>query len=229
VPRVSVSALVVTVETLLESNFVQTVTPSHLVDLLPRPAGRNSLLAWNAVVIAVAVLFTAACAQVSIPLGFTPVPLTLQTFAVLLSGAVLGPRRGAASQAAYWAVGALGAPFYSAGEGGWDAATGATAGYLAGFVVAAFVAGWMSERGNDRNFVTSLSTMVFASAVIYACGAVWLSWSLGIPVANGERNAIALGVAPFLPGDALKIVAASAVAPGLWALAYSGTARNRPK
>lgn len=202
---------------------MQTLTPTHLVDLLPRPSERNRLLLWNASVVAAAVAVTAVCAQVSIPLGFTPVPLTLQTFAVLLSGAALGPRRGALAQALYWCVGAVGLPVFSDGSGGWDAASGATFGYLAGFVLAAVTVGWLSGRGNDRNVVSSLSAMVLATSLIYVCGALWLSRSLGIPLATGERNAISLGVAPFLAGDAIKVLAASLVAPGVWALAQPRT------
>ena len=101
-------------------------------------------------------LLTALAAQITIPLGFTPVPITGQTFAVLLAGGVLGANRGALSMGLYVALGAIGLPFYAEGSGGWTAATGATAGYLVGFVVAAFVVGKMAEHGQDRTLSTSI-------------------------------------------------------------------------
>jgi len=193
-----------------------TTTPATLIDILPRPARRETVVVRDAVLVVAATLFTAASAQVSIHLGFTPVPLTLQTFAVLVSGAALGMKRGAASQLLYWACGAAGLPFYANGAGGWKTATGATFGYLVGFVVAAAIVGHLAERGHDRNVLTSLSSMVFSSVVIYTLGSLWLAHSIGVPVANGDKNAISLGVAPFLAGDLLKIAAAALVTPTIW-------------
>jgi biotin transport system substrate-specific component len=195
-----------------------TTTPATLIDVLPVPSRREAAVARNVVLVVAATLFTAASAQVSIHLGFTPVQLTLQTFAVLVSGATLGMKRGAASQVLYWACGAVGLPFYANGGGGWETATGATFGYLAGFVAAAAIVGHLAERGHDRNVLTSLSGMVFSSVVIYTFGALWLSHSVGVPVANGDKNAISLGVAPFLAGDLLKIIAAAFVTPALWSI-----------
>ena len=163
-------------------------------------------------------LLTALAAQVKFHLGFTPVPITGQTFAVLLAGGTLGLSRGAASQALYWVMGLVGLPFFAGGESGWESGTGATMGYLAGFVVASALIGYMAERRADRNFVTSLAAMTMGSVVIYAMGALWLAIDLGIPVANGEDNALALGVTPFLAGDALKILIASAITPSAWLL-----------
>jgi biotin transport system substrate-specific component len=158
-------------------------------------------------------LATAALAQVSIPLGFTPVPITGQTLAVLLSGAVLGSKRGAASQALYVALGAIGLPFYSEASGGWDVATGATAGYLVGFVVAAFAIGRLAERGQDRHVETAIPAFLLGSAIIYAFGATWLSRNLDVPFADGDPSALSLGVTPFLVGDALKVIIASVALP----------------
>jgi len=193
-----------------------TTTPATLLDVIPVPSRREAAVVRNVVLVVAATLFTAASAQVSIHLGFTPVPLTLQTFAVLVSGAALGMKRGAASQLLYWACGAAGLPFYANGSSGWKTATGATFGYLVGFVVAAAIVGYLAERGHDRNVLTSLSSMVFSSVVIYTLGALWLAHSIGVPVANGDKSAISLGVAPFLAGDLLKIVAAALVTPALW-------------
>jgi len=177
-----------------------------LSDLVPLRFARRGTIARDAVLVVGFALFTALAAQVSIPLGFTPVPLTGQTFAVLLAGSVLGMRRAVASQGLYWAMGLVGLPFYASGEGGWSKGTAAIVGYLA-------------ERRNDRNFVSSMSAMAMATVAIYACGATWLSIHLNIPFAAGETNAISLGVTPFLVGDVLKMALAGAIAPAVWALA----------
>jgi biotin transport system substrate-specific component len=169
-------------------------------------------------------LFTALAAQITIPLGFTPVPITGQTFAVLLAGGVLGASRGALSMGLYVALGAIGLPFYAEGTGGWTAATGATMGYLAGFVMAAYVVGKMAEHGQDRKLATSLPAFLAGSLIIYGFGAIWLAFDLGLPVTAdaGEQSAISLGVAPFLVGDMLKALLAGALLPAAWALADDG-------
>jgi len=165
------------------------------------------------------VLLTAGAAQVSIPLGFTPVPVTGQTLAVLLIGATLGARRAVASQALYWLAGAVGLPFYANGEGGWEAATGATFGYFVGFVVAAGLVGRLAERGQDRSLLTSFTAMVAGTAVIYVFGVSWLAYSLGLPLYAGDGNdAFTYGLAPFLMGDLVKLVIAAALTPTVWAL-----------
>ncbi len=188
--------------------------PTTLLDLLERSRVRD------AVAVVGFALLTAVAAQITIPLGFTPVPLTGQTFAVLLAGGVLGSRRGALSMGLYVLLGAVGLPFYADGEGGWTAATGATAGYLVGFVLAAFVVGLLAERGQDRRLSTSIPALLAGSAVIYACGAGWLAYHLGLPLtaAAGEPSAISLGVAPFLVGDVMKALLAGALLPATWAL-----------
>lgn len=188
-----------------------------LGDLVVTTHTRIQRLVRDAVLVSMAVLFTAASAQISIPLGFTPVPLTLQTFAVLLSGAVLGMRRGALGMGLYWVAGLVGLPFYQGGKGGWSEGTGATMGYLVGFIVAAAVVGMLAERRHDRTFTTSLPAMVMGSAIIYAFGASWLAFHLNIGLAVGDPNAIELGVAPFLVGDALKTLAAAACTSTVWA------------
>ncbi len=161
-----------------------------------------------------AALLTAAAAQVSIPLPFTPVPVTGQTFAVLLAGTALGSRLGTASQVLYVALGALGMPFYSDASGGWEVATGATGGYLVGFIVAAFVLGSLAERRQDRSILTAVPAMLMGTAIIYGLGASWLAVSLGVSLAD----AVELGVAPFLIGDTVKLAAAGLLLPGTWQL-----------
>ena len=195
--------------------------PHVLSDLITFPKALNRARVRDAVLVLGGALFTALCAQVVIHLGFTPVPLTGQTFAVLTVGGVLGARRAMASQALYWALGAIGLPFYASATGGWERATGATFGYFVGFVIAAGIVGWYGDRRQDRNYVMSVSSLVLASAIIYICGAVWLSYSLNIPLTQGEGNAIELGVTPFLVGDVIKVALAAAIAPLGWAAYYS--------
>lgn len=188
-----------------------------LADLFPRRDSRNRAAIQDAVLVVGFALLTALAAQIEIPLGFTPVPLTGQTFAVLLSGAVLGMRRGALSQLVYWFAGLTGLPFYSGGAGGWEKGTGATMGYLVGFVIASGAIGYLAEKKHDRNFATSLPVMLLGSTIIYACGAAWLSIHLNLPLANGDQNAISLGVAPFLVGDLLKALVAAGCTTSVWA------------
>lgn len=198
-----------------------TTTPIVLSDLITFPRTVERSRVRDLVLVLGGALFTAVSAQISIPLGFTPVPLTGQTFAVLTVGGVLGARRAMASQGLYWLLGAIGLPFYQSGNGGWTYATGSTLGYFVGFVLAAGIVGWFADRRNDRHYLTSLSSLFLASGVIYACGSLWLAHHLGIPVAAGANSAIELGVAPFLAGDAIKALLAAAVAPMGWALYYA--------
>jgi len=187
-----------------------------LSDALPTPQVRSMRIAREITLIAGFALFTAALAQVRIPLGFTPVPVTGQTLAVLLAGASLGAWRGAGSQLLYWLLGMVGLPFYSNGTGGWSVATGPTMGYLVGFIVAAAVVGRLAEYRHDRRVLTSIAAMTMGSMIIYAFGAAWLAINLGIPLATGEQNAIALGVTPFLVGDVIKMCLAGLATASTW-------------
>jgi biotin transport system substrate-specific component len=186
--------------------------PSTLFDLLERSRVRD------AIAVVGFALLTAVAAQITIPLGFTPVPLTGQTFAVLLAGGVLGSRRGGLSMLLYVALGAIGLPFYADGAGGWSVATGATAGYLVGFIVAAIVVGLMAEHGQDRKLSTSIPAFLAGTMIIYTFGAGWLAYDLGLPLTAdaGEPSAISLGVAPFLVGDVFKALLAGAMLPAAW-------------
>jgi len=186
--------------------------PSTLFDLLERSRVRD------AIAIVGFALLTAVAAQITIPLGFTPVPLTGQTFAVLLAGGVLGSRRGGLSMLLYVALGAIGLPFYADGAGGWSVATGATAGYLVGFIVAAIVVGLMAEHGQDRKLSTSIPAFLAGTMIIYTFGAGWLAYDLGLPLTAdaGAPSAISLGVAPFLVGDVFKALLAGAMLPAAW-------------
>ena len=161
-------------------------------------------------------LLTALAAQVTIPIPGTPVPITGQTFAVLLAGAALGPWAGAGSQAIYWSLGAIGLPFYSDASGGWEAATGATAGYLVGFIIAAWVVGALAVRGQDRNVWSAIPAFLAGNAVIYLFGVPWLLASVETFTTVGD--ALAAGFTPFVIGDLVKIVIAGLLLPLAWKL-----------
>jgi biotin transport system substrate-specific component len=158
--------------------------------------------------------FVAVLAQIEIPLPFTPVPITGQTFGVLLIGAALGSKRGAASLGLYLAEGAIGLPFFAGGASGLGVLTGATAGYLVGFVVAAYVIGWLAERGLERSIRTSVIPFLIGTIIIYLFGVAWLGMVLG-----SFTQAIALGLVPFLAGDAFKLILAAFMLPIAWRLA----------
>ena len=171
-----------------------------------------------------AVLFltalTAAAAQVSIPLPFTPVPFTLQPMVVLLGGAALGARLGMTSQVLYLLIGAAGAPVFAASgvlPQGIFRLLGPTGGYLLSYPLAAFVVGLLAERGFDRRYLTSVLAMTAGLAVVFGAGVAWLAW-FAVPAPVGLSAALAGGLYPFLPADLLKIGVAAAVMPGVWKL-----------
>ncbi len=187
--------------------------PTKLRDLLPRTKVMDVTLVSGFAIL------TAICAQISIPLGFTPVPISGQTFAVLLSGGVLGAKLGASSQLLYIFVGAIGFPVYQDATGGWDVFVGSTGGYLVGFVVAAYVVGYLAEKNNDKNVLVSLSHFVLGSAIIYVFGAIWLSHVANIPLVSstpGAPDALSWGVTPFLVGDLIKALVAALFVPSIW-------------
>jgi biotin transport system substrate-specific component len=158
-------------------------------------------------------LFVAALAQVEIPLPFTPVPITGQTFGVLLIGAALGSKRGSASLLLYLIEGAVGLPFFAGGAHGLSVLTGATAGYLLGFIAAAYVIGLLAERGLERSVRTSFLPFLVGTLIIYACGVTWLAVVLG-----SFGKAVTLGMLPFIIGDIIKLVAAALALPAAWNL-----------
>ncbi|MEY2523268.1 MAG: biotin transport system substrate-specific component [Ilumatobacteraceae bacterium] len=193
-------------------------TANVLVDRLWSPSAERNRAAVRAVALVIGfALLTAALAQFEVRLSFTPVPITGQTMGVLLAGGSLGWRLGAASQLMYWLFGLVSLPFYAGFTGGWKNGTGATMGYLVGFVVAAGVIGYLAERRQDRNLASSWSAMALGSIIIYAFGAGWLAHTLNIPVATGDTNALSLGVTPFLIGDLIKLLLAGSILPAMWA------------
>lgn len=170
-------------------------------DLL-RPASPSLARVFDAVLVAGFSLLIALSAQVAIPLPFTPVPVTLQTFAILLTGCLLGSGRGALAAAAYVAEGSLGLPFFSGGTAGIAHLFGPTGGYLVGCVAAAFAAGLLAERGLTTKPAGLLLTLIAADLVVFLFGVPWLG------AFTGPGTAVVLGFVPFVVGDALKIAAA---------------------
>src|ERR671924_610003 len=140
--------------------------------------GRANVLVDAALVVGGALLI-AGGAQISIPLPFTPVPITGQTFGVLLVGASLGPWHGASSGALYLLLGGIGLPFYAGGTGGWTHVEGATGGYLLSYMFAAWATGALAQRGWDRKIGSSIGAMLTGNVIIYLFGLPWLAWQLG--------------------------------------------------
>lgn len=155
-------------------------------------------------------LLIALAAQLRILLPFSPVPVTGQTFAVLLLGALYGSRRGPATVVTYLTLGAIGFPVFAGGAAGLARLAGPTAGYLAGFVAAAFAVGLLSERGWDRSPWTTAASMIVGNLIVYATGVIWLSGFVG------SEAVLNTGVFPFLAGDALKIALATILLPSGW-------------
>lgn len=182
--------------------------PLTLVDVA---APRSSALTNLALVLA-ASLVTAGCAQVEIRLPWTPVPVTGQTFAVLLSGAVLGARRAFLAQLLYLAEGAAGMPFFAGGAAGVAKLFGPTGGYLIAFPFAAAATGLLAERAWDRRPLPMFAAMLAGSTIIFALGLAQLSRFV-------PREALlGAGLLPFVPGDLLKSAFAAGLFPALWKL-----------
>jgi biotin transport system substrate-specific component len=165
-------------------------------------------------------LLVAACAQVEITLPFTPVPITGQTFAVLTVGGLLGARLGAASLILYlaegcygmlWGAKDTGLHFFADGKFGWQIVEGPTGGYIIGFIIAAFVVGWLTERGLDRNPITATIAMFVGNVAIYVPGLLWLDHKF-------PGKALEFGLYPFILGDAAKLLLAAGIVPLAWGL-----------
>ena len=157
-------------------------------------------------------LLTALAAQVVIPIG--PIPITGQTFAVLLTGALLGSRLGAIAMIAYLIEGASGLPFFSGGHAGLLHLMGPTGGYLIAFPAAAFITGAFAEHGWDRKFLTAAAAMAIGSLVIMLSGWMWFS----LVMRTSPALTFFISVLKFIPGDMIKIALAAAVLPSGWKL-----------
>ncbi len=174
---------------------------------------------------------TAVSAQVSFRLWFSPVPVTLQVMAVILSGLVLGSRWGAISQIQYLAMGAMGLPVFAGFTGGPTAFAGPSGGYLLGFVLGAFATGWTFERIGRRTSLGAWAGGITGTAIVYLFGAswlaLWLSASTRQPVSACLHNAWVLGIVPFIGVDLLKAAAASSLAlGGRWGQGMISVLRN---
>jgi biotin transport system substrate-specific component len=184
-----------------------------LADIVPRTWWRE------ATVVVGGAMFVGLSAQIAIPLPFTPVPLTLQTFAVLLTAAALGSVRGVLAMLVYALAGVIGVPWFAEGSSGFSAPS---FGYIIGFIVAAAVVGRIAESGATRSVSRTAMLMIVGQAIIYAFGVVWLALAIDTSLAN----ALSLGLIPFLFGDAIKIAAAAGLLPLAWkGLKKSGLTR----
>jgi biotin transport system substrate-specific component len=180
---------------------------------LVRPSQKRLACVYDAILVAAGAVVIAVCAQIAIGV---PVPITGQTFAVLIVGALLGSRRGVLCVATYLAMGLMGLPVFAQGKGGVIAFVGPTGGYLVGFLAAAWVVGMLAEHGWDRRVTTTALAMILGSVALYACGLAWLYCLVhfaGRPLGGGI---LAMGLYPFLPGDALKIALATVLLPSGW-------------
>jgi len=180
---------------------------------LVRPSERRLARLYDAAVIVGGSIAIAIGAQIAV--GY-PVPVTGQTFAVLIVAALLGSRRGVLCLLTYLAEGLIGLPVFAQGKGGLVAFLGPTGGYLIGFALAAFVVGALSERTWDRRVPTTVLAMVLGSLVIYACGLIWLLCLSRLFATPLNGGLLAVGLYPFLLGDALKIALAAVLLPGGW-------------
>lgn len=181
-------------------------TPRVLADVLPRSIARDVVL------VVAGAAFVGLAAQISFPLPFTPVPVTGQTFAVLLVGASLGSIRGLLSMVLYMLMGMAGVPWFSDGASGFG---GPTFGYIIGFIVAAWLVGFLAERNWTRTVLDTALAMILGSVVIYAIGVTWLKFSLpGLTWAG----AVEAGMSPFLFLDLVKVILAAGLFPLVWKL-----------
>lgn len=174
-----------------------------LGDVVPRTRLRDLALVTGGTA------WVAAASQPSIPLWFTPVPLTLGSFAALLAGAALGPIRAAMSMGLFLAIGMAGAPVFADQSSGY---LFASFGYAAGYLPAATLVGWLARRGHDRAPHKLFAGICLASVLIYAGGLPWFIIRTGIDLETG----IAHGVVPFIPGDVIKAIATAALLPIAW-------------
>lgn len=176
---------------------------------------------------------TAAAAQISVPLPFTQVPFTFQPMVVLLGGLALGPRLGAAAQVLYLLAGVAGLPVFAASATlpqGMLRLLGPTGGYLLSYPFAAFLVGYLAERGFDRRYLTCVLAMLAGLAMIYLGGASMLALvtrQVGVSAAGAFRNALLFGVVPFIAADLVKLLIAAGIVPSLWKLTRAASPDNR--
>lgn len=198
------------------SNAVAAPRATVLADLFAGTRVRNALL------IVGGAFFTAICAQITIPM--TPVPMTAQTLAVVLVGSALGARRGAAALALYAALG-LFLPVFADFSSGLSVLTGATGGYIVGFIFAAAAVGWLAERGSDRRVLTAFLSFVAGQAIIFAFGLAGLKLAapglveVGVMESAGWAAVIHSGFTIFIVGGLVKAAVGALLMPAAWRLA----------
>lgn len=174
------------------------IKPKSIWAELPLLAGFNALLVL--------------CSYIAIALPFSPVPVTGQTFGVLLIAMALGRVRGTAVVMAYLIEGAMGMPVFAGGTAGFVKLFGPTGGYLLGFPLAAWVVGSLADAGWDKSYVKTVVALTAGTAIIFVCGLAWLSRM--VPTGS----VFAMGLYPFIPGAAIKIGLASVILPSIWKL-----------
>lgn len=177
-----------------------------------RPSTTVRAAYYDAALVVGSSVFIAFCAQISIRFPFSPVPITGQTLAVLLVGALLGSRRGSLSVMTYLGQGIAGLPVFAGGMSGVTHFLGPTGGYLIGFVAAAYLAGKLAERGWDRRVGTTFLAMLLGNLALYIFGLPWLSTFVGI------ETTLQLGFYPFITGDLAKLAFAALLLPSGWSL-----------
>jgi len=190
-----------------------------------RPDEKLYAVLYDILLVVVGSLVIALCAQLAIRLPFSPVPITGQTFAVLMVGALFGARRGGLSVATYIIEGVAGLPVFASGASGFMWLLGPTGGYLLGFLPACCITGLLAERGWDRKVGTTIIAMVLGNIAIYVLGVSWLCCLAQSGRLQIGNSILAVGLYPFIIGDLLKIAVASVLLPSGWRLLkYSGFA-----
>ena len=186
-----------------------------VADLL-RPTQKTSALIYNIILVIGGSLIIALSAHLKVLLPFSPVPVTAQTFTVLIIGALLGAKLGSLSVIAYLIEGIIGLPFFSSGAG-YTVLLGFTGGYLIGFIPAAYLTGFLAQKGWDKRIATTILAMILGNLVIYTFGLLWLCRLMGI-----SKSVLYTGLYPFIIGDILKIALAAALLPAGWKLLKYG-------
>jgi biotin transport system substrate-specific component len=190
-------------------------------NVLSRTFAQRLRLKENLTLDVIGIVLGSVCVGLSSQFAFytpwSPVPISGQTFAVLLTGAVLGAKRGGLSMALYLAGGVMGLPVFAGGTGGAAVLFGPSVGYLAGFIPAAMAVGALAEKGFDKRWYTLLAAFAVGQAIIYACGISRLTAFVDV------RQVIKVGVLPFLPGDAIKAGLAMVLLPSAWKLVKQET------
>ena len=182
---------------------------TNYADIL-RPSIKKHVLLYDLLLITGGILVLSLSAQLAIRLPFSPVPITMQTLAVVMIGVVLGSSRGAVSAASYVAAGAMGLPVFAGGSMGIAHLAGPTGGYLFGFTAAAWLTGFLAENGWDRKLWTSFLAMTAGTTIIFAFGMAWLG------IFTGYNNVVAMGLIPFIPGAVMKLAIAAVILPTAW-------------